>query len=378
MAASTSMMNNVWLGSETGILKGVNVGKKTATNYSDLKTLDKEQEISAMYWATEEEQMLLTGLRNGTVKTFDLEKGEFTETRDCSGGEGVFRGLATWDDSLITCVESGLLKVWKEDTEEQTEINVGANIRKMRQNPVKRNVVATGGMENDMKVWDLEDPEKPIFRAKNVRNDFLELRVPVCVNDISFIPESSKIVTCTGHHHLRVYDPSTPRRRPVMSVEFDEYPLMSMSIAPGGNSVVVGNTHGKMAHIDLRKGQVLRVYKGFAGSIRSIQCHPTLPLVASCGLDRFLRIHHIPSGTLENKIYLKSRLNCLLFSSASFDTVDTEGGVKAIERPVGPVDEEAESIWKQMEEITEESTQAKRKVNAETKTAVKRKAPPET
>ena len=35
---------------------GVNVGKKTATNYSDLKTLDKEQEISAMCWATEEEQ----------------------------------------------------------------------------------------------------------------------------------------------------------------------------------------------------------------------------------------------------------------------------------------------------------------------------------
>ena len=37
---------------------GVNVGKKTATNYSDLKTLDKEQEISAMCWATEEEQMV--------------------------------------------------------------------------------------------------------------------------------------------------------------------------------------------------------------------------------------------------------------------------------------------------------------------------------
>ncbi len=52
--------------------------------------------------------------------------------------------------------------------------------------------------------------------------------------------------------------------------------------------------------------------------------------------------------------------------------------VKANERPVGPVDEEAEKIWKQMEEITEESTRAKSKVIPETKTAVKRKAAPET
>ena len=52
----------------------------------------------------------------------------------------------------------------------------------MRQNPVKRNVVATGGMENDMKVWDLEDPEKPIFRAKNVSIidwliEFIQVRI---------------------------------------------------------------------------------------------------------------------------------------------------------------------------------------------------------
>ncbi|XP_022091363.1 WD repeat-containing protein 74-like [Acanthaster planci] len=374
-----ALMNNVWLGTETGILKGVNICKKIATNYSDLKTLDKEKEITAICWTSEEEQEVLTGLRNGTVQTFDLGKGEFTEHRDCSGAKGVFKGLATYDDALITCVESGLLKVWRGMDKEATEIDVGPNICKMRQNPAKRNVVATGGKENDLKVWDLHDSEKPLFRAKNVRNDFLELRVPVCVNDMHFIPESSKIVTCTGFHHVRVYDPSTPRRRPVLSVEFDEYPLMAMGITQGGNSIVVGNTHGNMAHIDLRKGQVLRAYKGFAGSIRSIECHPSLPFVASCGLDRFLRIHHIPSGTLENKIYLKSRLNCLMFSSASFDTVDPEEVVKAQEKPVGPVDEETETIWRQMEEVTERSPKVKRKVAKDsTRSAVKRKAQAET
>lgn len=38
-----------------------------------------------------------------------------------------------------------------------------------------------------------------------VRNDFLDLRVPVWVRDMQFVPGSSKIVTCTGHHKVSSY-----------------------------------------------------------------------------------------------------------------------------------------------------------------------------
>ena len=78
-----------------------------------------------------------------------------------------------------------------------------------------------------------------------------------------------------------------------------------------------------------------------------------------------IRTHDLCSSLLSNVIYP------MFFRTPRVGSRQTRD-------PVGPVDEEAESIWKQMEEITEESTQAKRKVNAETKTAVKRKAPPET
>jgi hypothetical protein len=50
-------------------------------------------------------------------------------------------------------------------------------------------------------------------------------------------------------------------------------------------------------------GKLLHGFKGFAGGIRSIQCHPTLPLVASCGLDRFLRIHDLHSKKLLHKVF---------------------------------------------------------------------------
>ena len=107
-------------------------------------------------------------------------------------------------------------------------------------------------------------------------------------------------------------------------------------------------------------GRLLKCLKGVGGSVRGLQCHPSLPLVASCGLDRFLRLHSLDDKRLLHKVrtppqnnrgsvcpppkkrigdpkngqrvpkipppsifsprspmqvYLKSRLNCLLLSS---------------------------------------------------------------
>ncbi|XP_031467950.1 WD repeat-containing protein 74 [Phasianus colchicus] len=62
-------------------------------------------------------------------------------------------------------------------------------------------------------------------------------------------------------------------------------------------------------------GRLLKCLKGVGGSVRGLQCHPSLPLVASCGLDRFLRLHSLHDKRLLHKVYLKSRLNCLLLSS---------------------------------------------------------------
>lgn len=48
------------------------------------------------------------------------------------------------------------------------ELRVGPGVCRMRQDPVHPHVVATGGKENALKVWDLQGSEEPVFRAKNV------------------------------------------------------------------------------------------------------------------------------------------------------------------------------------------------------------------
>nr|XP_045012306.1 WD repeat-containing protein 74 isoform X2 [Jaculus jaculus]XP_045012313.1 WD repeat-containing protein 74 isoform X2 [Jaculus jaculus] len=217
----------------------------------------------------------------------------------------------------------------------------------MRQDPAHSHMVATGGKENALKLWDLQRSEQPVFRAKNVRNDWLDLRVPIWDQDIHFLPGSQKLVTCTGYHQVRVYDPASPQRRPVLETTYGEYPLTAMAVTPEGNSVIIGNTHGQLAEIDFRQGRLLGCLKGLAGSVRGLQCHPSKPLLASCGLDRVLRIHRIrnPRG-LEHKVYLKSRLNCLLLSGRD----NWEDEPEEPQKPNNvPEDTETDELWAALE-----------------------------
>lgn len=56
-------------------------------------------------------------------------------------------------------------------------------------------------------------------------------------------------------HQVRVYDPSTSQKRPVLEAQFGDYPLTALSLSANQNTVVVGNTHGELATLDLRKGE---------------------------------------------------------------------------------------------------------------------------
>lgn len=351
--AHQSQLCSVWVGSETGILKGVSLSKKHAFNFCDMSSISREHGICTLTWGDEHESEVLVGCVNGTVKTFSTEKGTFTDSRVCGDfSQGQFTGIAVTPSSLITCVESGLLSVWTEgSTQHKLEINVGNGVCRMRQNPAKPHCVATGGKENPLKVWDLERPDKAVFTAKNVANDWLDLHVPVWVRDMAFIPDSEKIVTCTGYHQVRVYDPLTPQRRPVLEAEFGEYPLTALSLPAGQDRVVVGNTHGQIAILDLRQGLVRGCVKGLAGSVRGLQCHASSPLLASCGLDRFLRIHSLEDRSTLQKVYLKSRLNCVLLSSKRLELLreDDAGEVEEVNEK----EEERDEVWDFMETVRE-------------------------
>ncbi|XP_061576083.1 WD repeat-containing protein 74 [Cololabis saira] len=378
-----SRLCSVWLGSETGILKGVSLSRKQAFNFCNPAELSRAGEVRQLCWADPAQSELLLGCVDGTVRTFSLEKGAFTGARRCGDpGEGCFSGLELLEGpggepggpggppagpggepglspggTLLTCGENGLLRVWRGETETpQAEIRVGTNVCRMRSSPVQTSLVATGGKENGLKVWDLQKPETPVFSAKNLRDDFLDLRRPYWVRDLAFLPGSDKLVTCTGHHQVHVFDPATPQRRPVLEAEFGEFPLTALALPAGGGTVVVGNTRGDLALLDLRKGLVRGALKGLAGGVRALSCHASRPLVASCGLDRFLRVHSLQTREVLHKVYLKSRLNCVLMASRDHPEGEEQAEVTVKE------EDEQDEVWDTMETVGD----AKRKTTTTT------------
>ena len=120
--------------------------------------------------------------------------------------------------------------------------------------------------------------------------------------------------------------------------------------------VIVGNTQGKMGLLDIRQGKVVHLYKGFAGGIRSVQCHASKPVVASCGLDRFLRVHDIESKALLSKVYMKSRLNCVAMTERWGDEKIETRASKSVDNGVGLTKDENDNddiddVWDNMEVV---------------------------
>ncbi len=140
----------------------------------------------------------------------------------------------------------------------------------------------------------------------------LQLRVPVWVTSLAQLVAPSTLVCTSAHRHIRLYDVRA-KRRPVQSSLLEGHSLTTVAVTSSGNEFVVGDGMGCLRVIDLKTLKPKLRLLGPAGSIRSLVCHEEQPFVASAGLDRYARVHNISTGDLVSSIYLKQRLNCVLF-----------------------------------------------------------------
>ncbi|XP_015586567.1 WD repeat-containing protein 74 isoform X2 [Cephus cinctus] len=278
---------NVFVGATSGAFKGIKITDKgnIIKNIQSLSSITENHEVTAMAWGDDDEKEILMGC----------------------GVKGVRR-------AILTAVKSGEVKLWKFNKKEQLLINAGANLHRMRHSHINKNIIATGGEENELKLFDLERQSR-IFLEKNVRHDSLELRVPISISDIGFLPNSSNVVTTSKYGFIRLYDPDA-QRRPVINLTIKDEALTTLAIAPKEHHIVVGSGKGRMNLIDLRKpGKILNTYKDFVGSITSLACSAVQPYIISTGLDRHLRIHHLETKKLLKKVYLTSKINCMVLRS---------------------------------------------------------------
>jgi WD40 repeat protein len=190
-------------------------------------------------------------------------------------------------------------------------------------------VLAVGCKGSELKLYDTKGRSKrggasdisgmspklePLFIAKGGARNKVGLSDLPWNSAVTFYPntEGMKIWVGTGYHKVRLYDRAAGKK-PQLEIAFPMGESRITALAPegDGNRCWVADAQGRIEAYDVRAGRFVGSLKGVTGSVRSLALHPTHPLIASVGLDRFLRLHNTGRGgkSLE-KFYLKTELNC--------------------------------------------------------------------
>jgi WD40 repeat protein len=165
------------------------------------------------------------------------------------------------------------------------------------------------GQGNDLKLYDVET-QKVAYKAKPPPENWLGYRAPPYVSAIEFVPgsENRNVLVGTGERVVRLYDTRADKRA-VMDLSVGETTITALAMDFTGAYAFIGNAKGQLQTVDLRAKGVFAKFKGVSGSIREIAPHPTEPLIAVAGLDRYLRVYDTESRKCLGSAFMKQALS---------------------------------------------------------------------
>ncbi|CAN6713654.1 unnamed protein product [Malus baccata var. baccata] len=283
--------------------------------------------------------LLAVARRNGTIEVLNPLNGDLRFSVTNSSNNGVqpeddpVAGLhllakknlelASRSCTLLTCTAKGnasirsfeLTKpasdVTSTGSSRTWSVGAGGNILCSKVDG-SENYFLFGGKRVEMNVWDLDSCAK-IWTAKPPPKNTLGIFTPTWFTSATYLSKDDhrKFVAGTNSHEVRLYDISA-QRRPVISIEFRETAIKYVAEDLDGYTIYVGNGSGDLASFDIRTGKLLGCFLGkCSGSIRSIARHPDYPVIASCGLDSYLRLWNVKTRQLLSAV----RYCTLLFMS---------------------------------------------------------------
>jgi ribosome biogenesis protein NSA1 len=312
---------------------------------NQIKSIGTVEKAKAIHCMAQDQKNLLVCRENGQLDIIDMDSLNVTYTKVLFEEKTKFIGCFLVGGVIITCTDKGIVHYihWSKDTKELPEKSVDlkqVDLCRMRVHPSHPHIFATGGNERELCLWDIRKDPEPIWKAKNVPNDHLDLRVKVWVTDIQFLDQDyNRIVIVSGHHHVRFYDTSV-KKRPIQSFTVGEYPLKSVAIYQ--NEVLISDTVGKVTAINQKTGAVAGSFKGIAGAVSQIGCFQDQVIMV--GLDRHLRIFEAKGNRKElKKVYLKHRLLCFVIDE-EYEEV-----------------QESQDVWDSIPEIQDERPTKKQK-----------------
>ena len=174
---------------------------------------------------------------------------------------------------------------------------------------------AVGGRGSLLTLWDVA-AQRATFTAKPPKPGRLGLTETPWPTCAAFFPPQGDAVLAVGtaDYKLRVYD-TRASRRPTVDVTVGEARLMAVLPDPAQEGHVwAADGRGVVECWDLRAGHRVGGVHGADGSVRALARHPTLPLLAAGGLDRWVHVHSTTAGRVKlSSTYVKQYVNAVCF-----------------------------------------------------------------
>ena len=262
----------------------------------------------------------------------------------CDSGGNVSVGRAdefgAWGMSSTTNANSADAKKTKKNGKNETRVDERLKQFKLDEFDAEKRAILSArttrcgtkmvyggqGQGNDVKICDVEHEGKIIWKAKPPPTNWLNYRAPPWVKCLRFKPtdESNTVFAVgTGEKKVRLYD-ARENKRAIMECQFGEAAVNSVAFSSVDEfRLFAGDSRGKCVAIDLKTGKSCGSIRGNSGSIREIEVHPTLDLVATAGLDRYVRVYDGTSRKCLGAAYAKQ---CL--TSVAWDVYGGDGGDK--------------------------------------------------
>ena len=183
------------------------------------------------------------------------------------------------------------------------------------------------GQGNDVKMVDIEHEGKLVWKAKPPPVNWLNYRAPPWVKCARFKERgeanggnaSCVFAVGTGEKKVRLYD-TRVNKRATMEMEYGEAAVNSVTFSSvDEHRMFAADSRGKCCAIDLRTSKVCGAIRGNSGSVREIEAHPTLDLVATVGLDRYVRVYNGSNRKCLGAAYAKQNLTCVAWDAFEED-----------------------------------------------------------
>eukprot|EP00392_Amoebophrya_sp_AT5.2_P000935 g937.t1 len=238
--------------------------------------------------------------------------------------------------------------------------------------PAAQHQLAYCGIENDLRIVDLAT-NKELWKAKNLPNDKLDLKVPIVYTRLHWAPKvlgcSTAIVAFTMDARVRIFD---TKRQPRALFDFpivykrerssgysgcannsleNSRPVTSSFLSGSSSLVKEIPKIGSLAHREYIHKKGLIRYLGactpYGAAIRGLCQLADSKQVVAVGLGRFAVVQRGLEGSgtrriCDRRVYLKQKLNCLLPMPSVVPDADDAGAGRGDEvEEVGDLSEDS-------------------------------------